>query len=676
MAFGTRVLDRLRDEGRISAAQYESFYQQLKRQSGERIEESLLESGAMGEAELLKFVAGLYQTRFVSTERLARANIDAATLALLPRRVAERLQCVPILHDRRAQALSVVAYDLEDDLAKQVTIATSMRDVRVFVARPAAVRAALRRFYGGDLHAFGALLAAAPQAAPNLEVFGSAPTDTYERVGGGDPYARRAERTDTIDLDLVGVPTGQNSLFDDRTPVQHVPALPTRPAASPLPPLDLKLDMPTFEAAPDYESFLETVNVLVTLLDATRDELRGHASLVARLTKQVAERLSLSPADSRAVVLAAYLHDLGKPNAYHLTALNVSRFDGHRLQAQKTASAASRMFSAARLPEATTNALNHLYERYDGQGFPNRLVGKDIPLGARIVSLVETYCDLTINPKNPYRRVLTPREAIDVLRQLASQLFDPLLVDALRHVALGDATGPKGIGRTCVLILETDRDEAAMLELRLSEAGHDVVLARSRTEAEKALTEHRIDLILAELELEGEDGFAVASALTSHPRAKDVPYVFVTRRADRESVAKGFELGAADFLVKPIAAEVVAAKSAQFMEAGIRKRSSGLAGSLRDMALPDVIQALTNGRKTGSLRLMAGADVGEIHFQDGSIVNASFGARRKEEAVYAMLAVKDGTFAMDPSFKPGARAINASTEALLLEGMRRIDEGI
>ena len=93
------------------------------------------------------------------------------------------------------------------------------------------------------------------------------------------------------------------------------------------------------------------------------------------------------------------------------------------------------------------------------------------------------------------------------------------------------------------------------------------------------------------------------------------------------------------------------------------------------MSLPDVIQALANGRKTGLLRIGSGDQNGEIQFLDGAIVNATFGRRAREDAVYAMLALKDGDFALDPSFRPTERVMQESCEALLLEGMRRIDEG-
>jgi hypothetical protein len=100
----------------------------------------------------------------------------------------------------------------------------------------------------------------------------------------------------------------------------------------------------------------------------------------------------------------------------------------------------------------------------------------------------------------------------------------------------------------------------------------------------------------------------------------------------------------------------------------------GVSGSLTEMGLPEIVQVLWHGRKTGSLKIRSGADLGEIHFVDGSIYNALFGTQRGEEAVYGMLSLMKGDFSLDPSFKAPQQVIQASPEALLLEGMRRLDE--
>src|SRR5258708_2635018 len=92
----------------------------------------------------------------------------------------------------------------------------------------------------------------------------------------------------------------------------------------------------------------------------------------------------------------------------------------------------------ARLAEASVKALNHMYERFDGKGFPDGMSGKDIPLGARVVAITDTYADLTQNPRNPFRKALRPVEASDVLAKFKGQVFDNNLVDIFRHVVTGD----------------------------------------------------------------------------------------------------------------------------------------------------------------------------------------------------------------------------------------------
>ena len=61
-------------------------------------------------------------------------------------------------------------------------------------------------------------------------------------------------------------------------------------------------------------------------------------------------------------------------------------------------------------------------------------------------------------------------------------------------------------------------------------------------------------------------------------------------------------------------------------------------------------------------------------FFEGQIFNAMWGTQRGEEAFYTMLGLTEGTFALDPNFQADTQVIQASPEALLLEGMRRVDE--
>ena len=102
--------------------------------------------------------------------------------------------------------------------------------------------------------------------------------------------------------------------------------------------------------------------------------------------------------------------------------------------------------------------------------------------------------------------------------------------------------------------------------------------------------------------------------------------------------------------------------------------NKGVSGSLGEMSLPDMVQILWHGRKTCALKIQAGSSNGEIDFAEGQVVNARWQELRGEEAFYKMLSLQEGDFRLDPSYKPTVRVISASPEALLLEGMRRLDE--
>jgi hypothetical protein len=129
-------------------------------------------------------------------------------------------------------------------------------------------------------------------------------------------------------------------------------------------------------------------------------------------------------------------------------------------------------------------------------------------------------------------------------------------------------------------------------------------------------------------------------------------------------------------VVKPVPNDVLVAKVRRIFESrGAAKTARGVSGSLSEMALPDIVQILAQGRKTGQLKIRAPGEGGEIHFDAGQVVNAIWGRLRGEDAFYAMCTLTTGDFVLDPSFRPTTRVIQASAESLLLEGMRRLDEG-
>lgn len=673
---GTALIDRMVVEARLDNEQYQRVLLHSLQSDG-RVEDALVESGVMSEPDLLRYLAALYQTQFVSSQKLARLSVDRSLLQKIPRKLAERLLVFPILFDPARHALSVVAADLAaEDVGKQVQLVSLAREVKTYVARPAAIQALIRKHYDGVGSAFAwlGLLTEGDEfgqsiGPPRLDTRGAIPTS----AGGGIEIDGRLNPAAD-----PGPAFGARPPSPPRTAAGR-PAPPPAPnfmIAAPEIALELSGAAAPKESSLSWENYLEATNVLITLLEQGRAELRGHSSLVGRLARKLAERLGLPPDRCHAITMAAYLHDIGKSSsAYHLTALNVGQYEGHRVQAKKSYLAPLRLFESAKLPEDTEKSITHLYERVDGEGFPDRLTGKDIPLGARILAIVETYADLTMHAKNPFRAKLEPQAACDALDKHKGTLFDPNLVDVFRREVLGEDLKSRLLAeRRTVLLVDPDPEETTVLEMRLMEQGHEVVIARNADDALERMRQSEIDMMIVEVELGATDGFVLVERVRSEKAAK---VVFLTRRGDRESIAKGFRLGAVDYLVKPVSAEVVAAKVSQKLQEQVPERRAatrGVSGSLKEMSLPDVVQILAAGRKSGQLTIRSGSRTGSVSFADGQILDASFGAAGGEEAFYAMLAIEDGEFELDPSVKSSKRTIEASAESLLLEGLRRLDE--
>ncbi|MCL4838843.1 MAG: DUF4388 domain-containing protein [Thermoanaerobaculia bacterium] len=97
-------------------------------------------------------------------------------------------------------------------------------------------------------------------------------------------------------------------------------------------------------------------------------------------------------------------------------------------------------------------------------------------------------------------------------------------------------------------------------------------------------------------------------------------------------------------------------------------------GSLKELPLPDIIQLVAVGGKTGAFQLRNGADVGQIFLRKGQIVHATAGALEGEEAIYELAIWRQGEFVFTPGKETEIVSIERSNTNLLMEAARRIDE--
>src|SRR5881227_1070802 len=101
-----------------------------------------------------------------------------------------------------------------------------------------------------------------------------------------------------------------------------------------------------------------------------------------------------------------------------------------------------------------------------------------------------------------------------------------------------------------------------------------------------------------------------------------------------------------------------------------------LTGELSDLSLAELIEFFCNQRKTGRLKVIYSSGPGYFYLQSGSVVHARIGALRGIEAVYYALTLPNASFTFSPAFEAPEHTINQPWTSVVLEGLRRMDEGI
>jgi len=181
------------------------------------------------------------------------------------------------------------------------------------------------------------------------------------------------------------------------------------------------------------ELHLATIEALARAIDAKDGTAENHIRRVQLYATAVARELGMSAAETQAVRTAALLHDIGKlavpehilSKPGPLTAEEFQKVQAHPQVGADIIAAVPFSYPVAPLIQ------NH-HERWDGRGYPRGLKGDDIPLGARILFLVDYFDALTSN--RPYHEAMTFEAAVALIEQEAGKALDPRCVQAFVHV--------------------------------------------------------------------------------------------------------------------------------------------------------------------------------------------------------------------------------------------------
>jgi putative nucleotidyltransferase with HDIG domain len=189
--------------------------------------------------------------------------------------------------------------------------------------------------------------------------------------------------------------------------------------------------------------YISTIEALAMAVDAKDQITHGHIRRVQVYTVELAKRLGVrEDRQLKAIETAALLHDMGKlAIPEHILnkpgKLTNAEFD----KMKRHADIGADLLSSIRFPYPVVPIVRHHHEHWNGRGYPNGISGTDIPLGARILSVVDCYDALTSD--RPYRPRLSKAEAFQILKERRGSMYDPLVVDTF--IGVFDEIAPAAI---------------------------------------------------------------------------------------------------------------------------------------------------------------------------------------------------------------------------------------
>ncbi|NTX35622.1 DUF4388 domain-containing protein [Myxococcus sp. CA033] len=620
--------ERLIEAGLVNAGAVEQALEHQKI-TGHKLGDCLVELGLLQEAALLRFLAAEFQTRFVSADKLAKAKIPTEVLDRLPVRLAEAQNVLPLAVDPDRKLLSVVAAEPQNKaLMDEIALVTGMSEVYAYVGLRGAIAAAIRKHYYGDPTAFAALLESASAH--------SNPTESTSRTGAAEHNRTSTSNRTSLSFRME---------TDARMRLQRASGTQVagRPSSTqrrePGGPRGLVSDI-------DY---VETLGILVGLLEQDRQRHRGHSAQLARQAGIVGQRMGMPHKELAALSISAYLHDLGKPSERHFSLASNAVNSEWKAQARAACRAPTKLFETVHLPTQVNTILAQLYEAWDGSGTPQGAKGEEITLGARILAAVDSFLELTKNPGNALGKALTKEQALEHLKTNSGVLYDPVVADIVIQLQSGELLRHRleSEGRQ-VLVVEPDETARGELLEAVLKQGLVAHALSTQEGAQDGLARQDCDVLVVSLRLGQQEVLDLLQQARSTPETAGLP-IAVVGEPDA-STRERLMMGGATELLPPGDKSLVAKAVRAMLEDRVLHNGPGrvVRGSFDELPPRELLRTLGGGKKSGKLQLRQHTLEGSLHLEGGRVVFASFGGHTGEPALQALLKLKQADFQYDP----------------------------
>ncbi|MDO8672222.1 MAG: HD-GYP domain-containing protein [Dehalococcoidia bacterium] len=184
-------------------------------------------------------------------------------------------------------------------------------------------------------------------------------------------------------------------------------------------------------------TYNQTLESLSAVLDGRDAETEGHSRRVSEYTARIARQMGISGLALEKMCQGALLHDIGKMSVSDAILTKPGPLSQDEwVEMRKHSDFGYRMLEHIAFLRAALPVVLHHHERFDGNGYPARLKGDDIPLGARIFSVADSFDAMTSN--RPYRRAMPLETAREEIRRNSGTQFDPKTVEAFQAIPDGE----------------------------------------------------------------------------------------------------------------------------------------------------------------------------------------------------------------------------------------------
>jgi response regulator RpfG family c-di-GMP phosphodiesterase len=198
--------------------------------------------------------------------------------------------------------------------------------------------------------------------------------------------------------------------------------------------------------------YVRSIDAMIKALEAKDFYTRGHSQRVTLYSTAIAEELGVTGQELEDLYRASVLHDLGKIGVREAILNKPGKLSEEEfLEIVRHPETAVRILEPIPFFRPLLPAILHHHERFDGKGYPSHLVGKNIPLASRIMTIADTFDAMTST--RAYRKALPVADAIAEIRRCSGTQFDPDIVPAFlacqpKIVIPGDVSLPEGFEET------------------------------------------------------------------------------------------------------------------------------------------------------------------------------------------------------------------------------------